>query len=943
MSDDSEILALLRDSQNAQTSHPGSSSTPAPSTSQAPSATTVSSKAAPRGSSSPVFSALCLEFPAAEPATVKEVVESMGGDQAAARAMLADIYAPPPPPPLGRERPGLFSDDTPSSTAATFGDGEEIAGDEKDLSGWFTSPGLSASVSTLPSQVSEEAILSLPEDVVAFLSSADGESLENLLDRYFSRLPQGGLQVSSDQSQEEVVTFLCELYPTLDPEGVKWAFKYFGHDTHETINFLSQTEVATAAVVNSNISSSSDAAVAGARPSSLFPGGSVGSGGGSRNGSDWQVTSTDASRGSFALRELADEEADALTARILQEEEDMRAREVGPDSHVGSVDDDEALAAALQKLYEDGSDSDSQNAGNGGGKRVFDGGASGNDDRLLMGAPAARTMPASRNGTAGQRRSDEKGSGGSKSKSMIRLIGKTSVVVREEKGNTNNAFASLSAEGVVADPSETRHAASLKKLCSRFPEVDASVLEVCLAEADGDPGLAIKNLTKATLISKLVAWPSAAPAAVTFKDKLSLPSSTPPPPPFQQQQQRSHWPSLPGSRSALSGGGGGGAPVRRPVPSAAVAATLRKELLSMFPDIPARQADALLHEHRWDMHATTLALLENDKVMLNWADVAMKDIKVPSLSASYLSQPYVKDKIPALDGLVSEFSGSFTVDEIMAEWRSSGGQWEAASRSLERKIMMKEKRAAAVPKETALPNRDPQSSSSAGLLGARTSGGGGRGKGANSAVAPGAVNLVPGMAGYVAPARASSPTEADSSEAFESSIDARYAGVIADKASKDSFHAFRSLATREHLIMSAYFLEANKLKAQRRFAEAEAAIAKGMEARARFKQAQLDGAFAISQHNNSGNASGSSGTGTNQRNEKEIDLHGLTVAEAIDALETKLSETRGKIHTLHVITGAGRHSGSSGPKILPAVMEFCNKYNLSFFFINPGKLGIINE
>ena len=64
----------------------------------------------------------------------------------------------------------------------------------------------------------------------------------------------------------------------------------------------------------------------------------------------------------------------------------------------------------------------------------------------------------------------------------------------------------------------------------------------------------------------------------------------------------------------------------------------------------------------------------------------------------------------------------------------------------------------------------------------------------------------------------------------------------------------------------------------------------------------------------------------------EIDLHDLSVQEALDRLQGKLSERKirdGKTKVLLVITGKGQRSGADGPRVKPAVLQWLQEHGYS--------------
>jgi len=70
----------------------------------------------------------------------------------------------------------------------------------------------------------------------------------------------------------------------------------------------------------------------------------------------------------------------------------------------------------------------------------------------------------------------------------------------------------------------------------------------------------------------------------------------------------------------------------------------------------------------------------------------------------------------------------------------------------------------------------------------------------------------------------------------------------------------------------------------------------------------------------------------------EVDLHGLTVDEAIGHLRLRLHALRARRGTepLRCITGAGHHSPEQAARIRPAVAELVRKDGLRLEVENPG-------
>ena len=53
-----------------------------------------------------------------------------------------------------------------------------------------------------------------------------------------------------------------------------------------------------------------------------------------------------------------------------------------------------------------------------------------------------------------------------------------------------------------------------------------------------------------------------------------------------------------------------------------------------------------------------------------------------------------------------------------------------------------------------------------------------------------------------------------------------------------------------------------------------------------------------------------------------LDLHGMTVKEALDTTRTFLKQSRGRYRTVRIITGRGLHNVNGVPKIKPAIEGF---------------------
>jgi DNA-nicking Smr family endonuclease len=72
-----------------------------------------------------------------------------------------------------------------------------------------------------------------------------------------------------------------------------------------------------------------------------------------------------------------------------------------------------------------------------------------------------------------------------------------------------------------------------------------------------------------------------------------------------------------------------------------------------------------------------------------------------------------------------------------------------------------------------------------------------------------------------------------------------------------------------------------------------------------------------------------------KKSNKEIDLHGLLVSEAIDFLSKRVEAAKNSNENqLIVIVGRGLHS-QGGPKIKPAVVKFANKHKIQFHLDSP--------
>ena len=61
----------------------------------------------------------------------------------------------------------------------------------------------------------------------------------------------------------------------------------------------------------------------------------------------------------------------------------------------------------------------------------------------------------------------------------------------------------------------------------------------------------------------------------------------------------------------------------------------------------------------------------------------------------------------------------------------------------------------------------------------------------------------------------------------------------------------------------------------------------------------------------------------NLKNADKLDLHGLLVAEAVDATKQFVISNIGKKKTLEIITGAGHHSANRHAAIKPAITDLC--------------------
>ncbi|OSX81369.1 hypothetical protein BU14_0022s0088 [Porphyra umbilicalis] len=67
----------------------------------------------------------------------------------------------------------------------------------------------------------------------------------------------------------------------------------------------------------------------------------------------------------------------------------------------------------------------------------------------------------------------------------------------------------------------------------------------------------------------------------------------------------------------------------------------------------------------------------------------------------------------------------------------------------------------------------------------------------------------------------------------------------------------------------------------------------------------------------------------------EVDLHGLTVREALGVASRRVDALRPG-ERLRLITGAGRHSGPGGPKVKPAVEELLRARRVRYVADGPG-------
>eukprot|EP00898_Chlorokybus_atmophyticus_P008414 jgi/Chlat1/8574/Chrsp82S09231 len=75
----------------------------------------------------------------------------------------------------------------------------------------------------------------------------------------------------------------------------------------------------------------------------------------------------------------------------------------------------------------------------------------------------------------------------------------------------------------------------------------------------------------------------------------------------------------------------------------------------------------------------------------------------------------------------------------------------------------------------------------------------------------------------------------------------------------------------------------------------------------------------------------------------KLDLHGLTVAEALDTLEKYLDKLSclGATMTLSVITGVGKHSVNGRARILPSVLNFLKDHQMKWFMPQAGVVNIL--
>lgn len=151
-----------------------------------------------------------------------------------------------------------------------------------------------------------------------------------------------------------------------------------------------------------------------------------------------------------------------------------------------------------------------------------------------------------------------------------------------------------------------------------------------------------------------------------------------------------------------------------------------------------------------------------------------------------------------------------------------------------------------------------------------------------------------------------------------------YTGTIEQQAEQHRQEAHR-LAEQQRSLSS---------RSQAAFKSGNGALAKELSLQAKALHAQVDfhNKEAAKLHFQAHNVDQPSGT---------IDLHGLFVKEAIQALEKAADDARKeKTSDLIVIVGAGNHSKDGVQRLRPAVEKWCRDRGHTFDVMNPGCLRI---
>jgi DNA-nicking Smr family endonuclease len=145
---------------------------------------------------------------------------------------------------------------------------------------------------------------------------------------------------------------------------------------------------------------------------------------------------------------------------------------------------------------------------------------------------------------------------------------------------------------------------------------------------------------------------------------------------------------------------------------------------------------------------------------------------------------------------------------------------------------------------------------------------------------------------------------------------------------EELWHKYREDVDRHGKLMHEYFDKAHKAHDDDDGAAAKEFSTKGKEEQRLMKEAQKKAAKAIFAAKNK------------EQPEGTIDLHGLLVAEAVHIVEDQLEDAKKKgWKELHIITGAGHHSGKGGPKIKPSVHKFLNEHKYKWETDESNKAG----